>query len=81
MKTMNDLDKMTIEEIIRQPFFHSLEKQPPNAKEKDLIWYWKIVFRCNRFLPNGQYQLLDIIVDHEFVVRYKIIDFESRTKQ
>lgn len=72
---MKDIDNMTIESIIRLPFFHSLEKSFPEAKPLHTDTYWKITFKCNKLTPSGQWQLLDQFFDNEFVVRYKLIDF------
>jgi hypothetical protein len=69
---MKDLDSMSIEEVIRLPFFYMLEKDGPNPRTR----MWKITFRCNKCLSIGEYGLLDLISESEFVVRYKIIDFK-----
>lgn len=69
---MKDLDSMPIEEIIRLPFFYMLEKDGPNPSTR----LWKITLRCNKVLSIGEYGLLDLISESEFVVRYKIIDFK-----
>lgn len=73
---MKDLDSMSVENIIRQPFFHSLEKELPKSGSLSTDKYWKITFHCNRRLPTGEYQLLDFISENEFIVRYKLIDFK-----
>lgn len=76
MKKMKDLDSMTIEQIIHLPFFRSLEKELPAKGEVNTDKHWKITFHCNRKLSTGEYQLLDLISDKEYIVRYKLIDFK-----
>lgn len=76
MKKMKDLDSMTIEQIIQLPFFRSLEKELPTPGEVNTDKHWKITFHCNRRLPSGEYQLLDLISDKEYIVRYKLVDFK-----
>lgn len=74
---MKDLDSMPVEEIIRQPFFHSMEKDLPcGFGSLSTDKYWKITLRCNKKLPSGEYQLLDLISENEFIIRYKLIDFK-----
>ena len=67
---MKDLDSLTIEQIIRLPYFYSLEK------DGNRTMMWKITFRCNKAISDGRWQLLDEISDKEHMVRYKIIDFK-----
>lgn len=76
MKKMKDLDSMTIEQIIQLPFFRSLEKELPALGEVNTDKHWKITFHCNRKLSAGEYQLLDLISDKEYIVRYKLVDFK-----
>ena len=73
MRSLKDLDSLSIEQIIRLPFFHSLEKDGPNPVTRML----KITFRCNKVLSIGLWGLLDIESETEFIVRYKIIDFNN----
>jgi hypothetical protein len=73
---MKNLDEMRIEDIIRLPFFHSLEKEFPKKDSLSTDKHWKITFRCNKVLPNGLYCLLDFESQTEYVVRYKLIDFK-----
>lgn len=68
---MKDLDSMSVESIIRLPFFFSLERGTNNTVSP----CWKITFMCNKTTASG-WQLLDEFFDTEFVVRYKIIDFK-----
>jgi len=71
MRKMKDLDLLSIEQVIRLPFFYSLEKDGNRTK------MWKITFRCNKALSDGRWQLLDEISNNEYIVRYKIIDFNN----
>lgn len=73
---IKDLDSMDIEKIIRLPFFHSLEKNIPNAKKGEVNTMWKITFRCNRLLAEGLWGLLDYESESEYIIRYKLIDFK-----
>ncbi len=73
---MKDLDKLSIEQIIRLPFFHSLEKNIPDPKNGEVNIMWKITFRCNKVLYIGRWGLLDEESDNEYMVRYKLIDFK-----
>jgi hypothetical protein len=73
---MKDLDDVAIEDIIRLPFFHSLEKEFPKKDSLSTDKHWKITFRCNKVLPNGLYGLLDAESESEYIVRYKLIDFK-----
>lgn len=73
---MKDLDGLSIEDIIRLPFFHSLEKYNPDAGKGELTTQWKITFRCNKVIYDGKWGLLDHESEAEFVIRYKIIDFK-----
>lgn len=74
---MNDLNKMTIEQIIRLPFFYSLHKDMPNHKEYTFQAYWKITLKCNRVTATGQWELLGEVQDSEYIIRYKIIEFAA----
>jgi len=69
---MKDIDSMSIEDIIRLPFFYMLEKDGSNPSTR----MWKVTFRCNKVLSIGEYGLLDLISESEFIVKYKIIDFK-----
>ena len=75
---MKDIDSMDIEKIIHLSFFHSLEKSFPDAKLLETVPMWKIVFKCNKMAANGVWQLLDQFFECEFVVRYKLIDFNQK---
>lgn len=70
---MKDIDIMPIEKIIHLPFFYSLEKDGPNPATR----MWKITFHCNKVLSIGLWGLLDMESDNEFIVRYKMIDFNN----
>lgn len=70
-----DLDSLDIEQIIKLPFFYTLEKSMPNVKDGEVNTMWKITFRCNKILADGVWGLLDHESDSEFVVRYKLINF------
>lgn len=72
---IKDLDKLTIEQIIRLPFFHTLEKDFPTKDSISTETYWKITLRCNKTTASG-WALLDEFSDNEYIVRYKIIDFK-----
>lgn len=72
---MKDLDSMSVEELIRLPFFHSLERDLPDAGMGKTSTMWKITFMCNKTTPKG-WQLLDELSDKEYIVRYKLIDFK-----
>jgi hypothetical protein len=74
---MKDVEMMPIESIIRLPFFFSLERQLPDIKGVNLDSWWKIVFHCNKVTNEGNWCLLDIISDSEYVVRYKLMDFNK----
>lgn len=50
---MKDLDALSIEEIIKLPFFRSLEKELPTSKSLNTDRHWKITFHCNKRLPTG----------------------------
>lgn len=73
---MKDLDSLSIEEIIKLPFFRSLEKELPTSKSLNTDRRWKITFHCNKRLPTGEFQLLDLISDTEYIIRYRLIDFK-----
>lgn len=68
---IKDLDNLHIEDIIRLPFFYSLEKV-----SKTVTKHWKITFKCNKITTDGNWALLDEIFDTEFVVRYKMMEFK-----
>lgn len=73
---LKDLDSMGIEQLIRLPFFHSLEKSVPNAQRGEVNTMWKITFRCNRVLADGLWGLMDAESESEYMIRYKLIDFK-----
>lgn len=68
---MKQLDTMSVDQLIKLPFFQSLERDIMGANTH----CWKITFRCNRVTADGGWQLLDELSDKECIVRYKIIDF------
>jgi len=74
---MKDIDNMTIEQIIRLPFFHALEKEMPTGKGLSISKWWKITLRCNKVTSTGHWCLLNEVFDSEYVVRYKLVDFSS----
>jgi hypothetical protein len=71
MMKMKDIDTMSVDQIIRLPFFFSLERDVMGSNTQ----CWKITFRCNKLTAEGGWQLLDELSDKEHMVRYKIIDF------
>jgi hypothetical protein len=78
ISSMRQLDLLGIEDIIRLPYFHSLEKEICNPKEGyGDNKYWKITFRCHRIVANGQWQLLDTLSDKEYITKYKLVEFKS----
>jgi hypothetical protein len=76
VKSFKDLDSLPIEKIIRLPFFYSLKRLKPDPKQCDTCEQWEIVFRCNRLVAEGCYELLDMTSETGFIIRYKNIDFE-----
>lgn len=74
MNKLKDVGDYSIEQIIKLPYFHSLERIMPNAKEGEITPMWRISFRCNKTTPDGRWQLLDEVSDNEYLIRYKLID-------
>lgn len=68
---MKDLDLMSIEQLIRLPFFHALQRHMPGT-DKNVTEYWKITFKCNRMTANGEWQLLDHIYETEYIQLLKL---------
>lgn len=75
VKSFKDLDKLSIEQIIQLPFFYRLTRIKPDPTIHDTVECWEIVFRCNRFLGQGMYELMDEQSESGYIVRYKLIDF------
>jgi hypothetical protein len=73
---IKDLDSLTVEQIIRLSFFHSLEKSLSDTKAGQVNTVWKITFRCNKSTASG-WQLLDEFSENEYIVRYRLIDFNN----
>lgn len=71
---MKDLDLMSVEQLIRLPFFYSLKVSTKNDGIAISSKYWLITFKCNRVTENGGWSLLDAVSDSEYITRYRIID-------
>lgn len=74
--TIKELDVLMIDDIIRLPYFYSLEKMGPNAERIEIVPQWKITFVCPRIIADGVWGLLDEQYNTPFIVRYKLIEFE-----
>lgn len=74
VETMKDLDKLSIEQIIRLPFFFSLRVTKPNLARLETAIYWEIIFKCNKVDSEGNWKLLDYESETEYFVRYKLVE-------
>lgn len=72
IKSIKDLSLLTIEDLIRLPYFYQLKRMDIKPKEGDLTPHWEVTFMCNKVTETG-WALFDQPSDTPMITLFRIM--------
>lgn len=71
IRSTKDLALLSIEEIVKLPYFYSLKKM--ERGKDDYTPHWEITFHYTKMLAEGSYEFFEIPLNKPFIKLYRII--------